>query len=201
MSFGLRKTAARSSETGFPERQPPGETSGGDSVQMPREADPDASRVLPLRSVPSSRIIAKTSRERKNVAPLRKRVSRCVATSRLTIAHHVLILFYMSSDPEGAGQSHMLGLLEKLRADCNALWGSSSVAYHRVDELLRELANPNLHDIPRNLPFRVEMWDRTDPAHPLGRCRVGKCRYRARGARRRHHELSRPVVHVTERQS
>jgi hypothetical protein len=25
--------------------------------------------------------------------------------------------------------------------------------------LLRELANPNLHDIPTNLPFRVEMWD------------------------------------------
>lgn len=34
--------------------------------------------------------------------------------------------------------------------------------WHRVDELLRELANPNLHDIPRNLPFRVEMWDRSD---------------------------------------
>ena len=27
---------------------------------------------------------------------------------------------------------------------------------------LRELANPNLHDIPTNLPFRVEMWDRHD---------------------------------------
>jgi hypothetical protein len=26
------------------------------------------------------------------------------------------------------------------------------------------LADPNLHDIPGNLPFRVEMWDReTDP--------------------------------------
>jgi hypothetical protein len=24
------------------------------------------------------------------------------------------------------------------------------------------LANPNLHDIPRNLPFRVELWDRAD---------------------------------------
>ena len=28
--------------------------------------------------------------------------------------------------------------------------------------LLRQLANPNLHDIPRNLPFRVEMWDQSD---------------------------------------
>jgi hypothetical protein len=24
------------------------------------------------------------------------------------------------------------------------------------------LANPNLHDIPRNLLFRVEMWDQSD---------------------------------------
>jgi hypothetical protein len=42
-------------------------------------------------------------------------------------------------------------------------WGdASSDAYFRVDKLLRELANPNLHDIPRNLPFRVELWDPTD---------------------------------------
>jgi hypothetical protein len=38
----------------------------------------------------------------------------------------------------------------------------ASAAYFRVDELLRKLANPNLHDIPRNLPFRVEMWDGSD---------------------------------------
>jgi hypothetical protein len=38
--------------------------------------------------------------------------------------------------------------------------GASSNAYFRVDELLRELANPNLHDIPTRLPFRVELWDR-----------------------------------------
>jgi hypothetical protein len=31
-----------------------------------------------------------------------------------------------------------------------------------IDKLLRELANPNRHDIPTNLPFRVEMWDRHD---------------------------------------
>jgi hypothetical protein len=37
-----------------------------------------------------------------------------------------------------------------------------SGASYRSDEVLRELANPNLHDIPRNLPFRVEMWDRSD---------------------------------------
>jgi hypothetical protein len=30
--------------------------------------------------------------------------------------------------------------------------------YERVDKLLRELANPNLHDIA-NMCFRVESWD------------------------------------------
>ncbi len=60
------------------------------------------------------------------------------------------------------GQLHTLGLLEQLRAECGELWGTSSNLYHRVDKLLRELANPNLHDIPTNLPFRVELWDRHD---------------------------------------
>ncbi len=68
----------------------------------------------------------------------------------------------MSQDPVGEGQLHTLGLLEQLRAECKDLWGASSHAYFRVDELLRELANPNLHDIPRNLPFRVELWDQSD---------------------------------------
>jgi len=57
------------------------------------------------------------------------------------------------------GQLHTLGLLEQLRTESKSLWGASSEAYFRVDELLRELANPNLHDIPTNLPFRVELWD------------------------------------------
>jgi hypothetical protein len=34
--------------------------------------------------------------------------------------------------------------------------------YFRIDGLLRELANPNLHDIPTRLPFRVEMWTDSD---------------------------------------
>jgi hypothetical protein len=51
---------------------------------------------------------------------------------------------------------------EQLREASKSLWGASSEAYFRVDELLRQLANPNLHDISRNLPFRVEMWDRSD---------------------------------------
>ncbi len=67
----------------------------------------------------------------------------------------------MSRD-DAEGQLYTLGLLEQLRAECKTLWGASSEAYFRVDELLRELANPNLHDIPTNLPFRVELWDRSD---------------------------------------
>jgi hypothetical protein len=65
---------------------------------------------------------------------------------------------------EENGQLYTLGLIEQLRAECSELWGTSSKLYHRVDELLRELANPNLHDIPTRLPFRVEMWDRSEQA-------------------------------------
>jgi hypothetical protein len=68
----------------------------------------------------------------------------------------------MTESADGDGQLHTLGLLERLRAECKTLWGTSSELYFRVDELLRELGNPNLHDIPTNLPFRVEMWDRHD---------------------------------------
>jgi len=69
----------------------------------------------------------------------------------------------MSQDPrEAHGQLHTLGLLEHLREECKALWGTSSEFYFRIDELLRELANPNLHDLPMRLPFRVELWDRTN---------------------------------------
>jgi hypothetical protein len=70
-------------------------------------------------------------------------------------SHYVLI-------DEGDGQLHTLTVLEQLREASKSLWGASSEAYFRVDELLRQLANPNLHDIPRNLPFRVEMWDGSD---------------------------------------
>lgn len=67
----------------------------------------------------------------------------------------------MARNPtDGEGQLHTLGLLEQLRCEGKSLWGASSEAYFRFDRLLRQLADPNLHDIPNNLPFRVEMWDR-----------------------------------------
>jgi hypothetical protein len=62
----------------------------------------------------------------------------------------------------GDGPLHTLGLLEDLRTECKQLWGTSSQFYFRIDELLRELANPNLHDIPMRLPSHVEMWDQSD---------------------------------------
>jgi hypothetical protein len=45
-----------------------------------------------------------------------------------------------------------------LRAECSELWGTSSKLYHGVDKLLRELANPNLHDIPANLHDQHIRW-------------------------------------------
>jgi len=70
--------------------------------------------------------------------------------------------FSLCSHDQSDGQLHTLSLLEQLREASKSLWGASSEAYFRVDELLRGLANPNLHDIPSHLPFRVEMWDRAD---------------------------------------
>jgi hypothetical protein len=63
----------------------------------------------------------------------------------------------MGQDDEG--QLHTLGLLEQLRAQSGELSGRSSTLYSRVDELLRQLANPNLHDIA-NMNFRIELWER-----------------------------------------
>jgi hypothetical protein len=66
----------------------------------------------------------------------------------------------MSQDPgDEDAQLHTLGLLERLRSETNLVRGVYDGLYGRVDKLLRELENPNLHDI-RNMSFRVELWDR-----------------------------------------
>jgi len=61
--------------------------------------------------------------------------------------------------PDNDGQLHTLGLLEQLRKECGLQWDTSSTLYRRIDGLLRELANPNLHEIA-NLSHHVELWDR-----------------------------------------
>jgi hypothetical protein len=63
----------------------------------------------------------------------------------------------MTADPDD-GQLHTLGLLERLRSETDLVRGAYSGLYSRVDKLLRELENPNLHEIA-NMSFRVELWD------------------------------------------
>jgi hypothetical protein len=65
---------------------------------------------------------------------------------------------FLYSDAPDDGQLHTLGLLKQLRVESKELWGTSSGLYERVDALLRELANPNLHDIA-NMAYRVKLWD------------------------------------------
>jgi hypothetical protein len=65
----------------------------------------------------------------------------------------------MSEPPEEEGQVYTLGLLEQVRAESNYLGQAVHEFYFRVEKLMRELGNPNLHDIG-HLPFRVELWDR-----------------------------------------
>jgi hypothetical protein len=65
----------------------------------------------------------------------------------------------MGHDAEDDGQLHTLGLLERLGSETNLVRGAYDGLYGRVDKLLRELENPNLHDI-RNMNFRIELWDR-----------------------------------------
>lgn len=68
----------------------------------------------------------------------------------------------MSQDDYCNAELRTLSLVEALRTECSGLWGSSSELYRRIDTLLRELADPRLQDIPRRLPFRVELWDRNN---------------------------------------
>ena len=74
-------------------------------------------------------------------------------------ASHLNFILWQYGNREGQGQLYTLSLLEQLRCECKGLWGASSGAYFRVDKLLRQLADPNLPDIPSNPPFRVEIWD------------------------------------------
>jgi hypothetical protein len=65
----------------------------------------------------------------------------------------------MKDDPEEDGQLHTLGLLEQLRAESGKLWRAASDFHFRVDDMMRQLENPNLHDI-QNMSYRVDLWDR-----------------------------------------
>jgi hypothetical protein len=49
--------------------------------------------------------------------------------------------------------------LERLRAETGLAGAAFSDLNSRVEKLLREIGNPNLHDIA-NLNYRVELWDK-----------------------------------------
>jgi hypothetical protein len=40
------------------------------------------------------------------------------------------------------------------------IWGTSSELYFKIEQLLRELSNPNLHGIFPVSAFQIELWDR-----------------------------------------
>ena len=64
---------------------------------------------------------------------------------------------------EADGQLHTLSVLEQLREASKGLWGASSKK--RTSEWMNCCANsliPTCMIFPRNLPFRVEMWDQSD---------------------------------------
>jgi hypothetical protein len=67
------------------------------------------------------------------------------------------------SEPEG--DVYTLGMLERLREDLRLFGNAKSELYSRMDALLRELANPNLHDVNLATAFRIELWDRYGRDH------------------------------------
>jgi hypothetical protein len=62
----------------------------------------------------------------------------------------------MASEPEDGPEAHTIGVLEELRAAFRDLGANSQELYYRA--ALRQLSNPNLHDIPSDLSFHIEMW-------------------------------------------
>jgi hypothetical protein len=77
-------------------------------------------------------------------------------TLRLKCSSFVL----RSQDPEDEdGQLHTLGLLEQLHGKSSALWHAASDFHFRVDDMMRQLADPNLHEI-HNMCYRIDLWDK-----------------------------------------
>ena len=99
---------------------------------------------------------------------------------------------------ENDGQLHTLSVLEQLRDASKSLWGASSEAYFRVDELLRQLANPNLPRHPAQPPLPGRDVGPVGSAYPMGDCGVGERCDRTCCDGCGDCELSRSAVHVEE---
>jgi hypothetical protein len=52
-----------------------------------------------------------------------------------------------------------------LRDDLRAFDGAKDEVYYRIERALRELANPNLHDVNLVTAFKIELWDRHERDH------------------------------------
>jgi hypothetical protein len=71
----------------------------------------------------------------------------------------------MADEPEEDGQLYALGVIEKLRDDLRAFDGAKDELYYHIDRALRELANPNLHDVNLVTAFKIELWNRYGTDH------------------------------------
>lgn len=65
----------------------------------------------------------------------------------------------MTVSGEDSGEAVTLDLLDETRREVDALREIMSRASHRLDDLHRQLRNPNLIGVNLDLPFRVEHWE------------------------------------------
>jgi hypothetical protein len=69
------------------------------------------------------------------------------------------------SEIEPEGQIYTLNLLERLHDGLRDFGKTKDELYWRIDALLRELRNPNLHEVELTTAFQIELWDRYGKDH------------------------------------
>jgi len=69
------------------------------------------------------------------------------------------------SEIEPEGQIYTLNLLERLHEGLRDFGRTKDELYWRIDALLRELRNPNLHEVELTTAFQIELWDRHGKSH------------------------------------
>ena len=74
---------------------------------------------------------------------------------------------------EGDGQLHTLTVLEQLREASKGLWGASSEAYFRVDELASATRQSQLARYPAQPPLSGRDVGPVRSAYSVGDCGVG----------------------------
>jgi hypothetical protein len=69
------------------------------------------------------------------------------------------------SEIEPEGQIYTLNLLERLHEALRDFGKTKDELYWRIDALLRELRNPNLHEVELTTAYQIELWDRYGNSH------------------------------------